>query len=1476
MSRIGWGLAASALCLSMVGSASALPAGFVEQEIAGPWSGAAGIEWGPDGLMYVVERGGKVWIVENGVKQATPFADLSSEVGGWRDYGLLGFALHPNFAQNHSVFLYYVVDHYDLRMCNAARDNAGCQPPTYNPATDEYFKPTIGRITRYEADPATNYRTILPSTRHVLVGETISTGFPILHQSHGTGQLVFGEDGTLMATCGDAGSYNVVDLGSNADTYYVQALSEGIIRPEENIGALRSQFLGSLDGKMIRIDPLTGDGLPTNPFYEAANPRSPQSRTWALGLRNPYRFTRKPETGSHHPEDGNPGDFYLGDVGWGSAEDLHVIKGPGRNLGWPHFEGLTAHPNYSTANVSNLSAKNPLFGVNGCAQEYFYFKNLIVQEKQNGLGSWPNPCDPTQQIPDAWTDPAGKTWRYSKFMHTRPPVDWRGSARAAAFDANGNATTAQIGAVGSPVQGPQFSGNASTGGVWYQGDDFPAAWQNTYFHADYGGGWIKSFVFDANDRPYLVQNFVDPGNAVVFVSTSPTQGGLYYVKWGDRVRRIVYNPANRPPVAAATPAVSFGGSPLTVVFDNTSSDPEGQALTYAWDFGDGTTSSAASPSHTFVAAGPTAFDVRLTVTDSVGAASDLSLTVSVNNTPPTGTIASPRAGQEYSVTGESVFAAHAAVSDAEQSAGTLSCTWEVELHHNEHAHTEPPAYGCDTDIITSPVGCDGNVYFFRLKLTVTDSAGLSTTDTLDLHPDCANDPPRVANDRADVTRGGQVAIEVLANDWDIDGFADPATVAVVQQPTHGFANVDPVSGVVTYVHDASVNAADSFTYVVSDNLNATSAEATVLLNATIFPLIEITEPTDNGIVAVQTFTATWTQDLPGGGPFVEVFLDGSYVDTKIAGAGQSQVVLATPAPGRHTLTVALTAGDHQPDAFSHDTIAFEVIPGPLWDTDGDGVADGLDGAPADRFACRDLDADTCDDCSGGGDDPASDGADGDGDGLCDAGDFNGCDAGNGGCDPFAACAPLPGSRQCTCVPGYVGDGEQCAAALVSAQAGPDIGTCTPTVTLSGQGGSNGEGPLNYTWREGEAVIGQSPNVEVTPGPGEHTYTLTVCSGPNCASDSVEVLAGPQGAWADATAYHPVAALNKVWCEGYEAIDRCGLATLLARASVPVAETYTVATLAQVQALVVDSAAFPSLAVRVYGGPSGFTDHVIYAAATKATTLNRWAPSYGSVRTDLAALLLKYAHAADSTFALVAGNTVLGPGNATRVSTSEAGESMLMLDADYAGGAAGSPVVLLMQGRLADRLPTCPEGANVIVGTDNSDTLNGTAGVDCIIGLAGNDKLNGLGADDVIFGGRGNDVLYGHEGRDTLYGGACTDTLYGAHSDALVLDASADTLFGGNGIDTLYGGGGPDTLVGDDANDRLYGGAGNDALSGGNGNDTLRGEGDADTLRGGPGDDVLRGGPNNDMLSGDEGFDTLNGDSGIDTCTTGEARTSCEG
>ena len=47
------------------------------------------------------------------------------------------------------------------------------------------------------------------------------------------------------------------------------------------------------------VDPATGDGLPSNPFYDAAAPRSWASRVWTLGLRQPFRATLRP--GHEHP-----------------------------------------------------------------------------------------------------------------------------------------------------------------------------------------------------------------------------------------------------------------------------------------------------------------------------------------------------------------------------------------------------------------------------------------------------------------------------------------------------------------------------------------------------------------------------------------------------------------------------------------------------------------------------------------------------------------------------------------------------------------------------------------------------------------------------------------------------------------------------------------------------------------------------------------------------------------------------------------------------------------------------------------------------------------------------------------------------------------------------------------------------------------------------------------------------------------------
>jgi hypothetical protein len=76
---------------------------------------------------------------------------------------------------------------------------------------------------------------------------------------------------------------------------------------------------------------------------------------------------------------------------------------------------------------------------------------------------------------------------------------------------------------------------------------------------------------------------------------------------------IVTSPTNNPPTASPTATPSSGNVPLTVQFAANASDPDGDALTYAWDFGDGGTSTEENPVHVYQNAG--AFVAWLTVSD---------------------------------------------------------------------------------------------------------------------------------------------------------------------------------------------------------------------------------------------------------------------------------------------------------------------------------------------------------------------------------------------------------------------------------------------------------------------------------------------------------------------------------------------------------------------------------------------------------------------------------------------------------------------------------------------------------------------------------------------------------------------------------------------------------------------------------------------------------------------------------------------
>src|SRR5882724_2240729 len=176
--------------------AATLPSGFTEADIGGYWNDLVGITFDEIGTLFQWDRDGRVWVFENDVRLATPLIDISEEVGNWGDHGLLGFALHPNFRQNGYIYLLYVVDHHYL---------ANYGTPSYNPSANDYYRATIGRITRYTARASDNFHSVDPASRTVLVGESATNGFPVTFDTHGAGTLLFGTDGTLLASFGDGG-----------------------------------------------------------------------------------------------------------------------------------------------------------------------------------------------------------------------------------------------------------------------------------------------------------------------------------------------------------------------------------------------------------------------------------------------------------------------------------------------------------------------------------------------------------------------------------------------------------------------------------------------------------------------------------------------------------------------------------------------------------------------------------------------------------------------------------------------------------------------------------------------------------------------------------------------------------------------------------------------------------------------------------------------------------------------------------------------------------------------------------------------------------------------------------------------------------------------------------------------------------------------------------------------------------------------
>ncbi|QXP54747.1 PKD domain-containing protein [Cellulophaga sp. HaHa_2_95] len=389
---------------------------------------------------------------------------------------------------------------------------------------------------------------------------------------------------------------------------------------------------------------------------------------------------------------------------------------------------------------------------------------------------------------------------------------------------------------GAPSLDVQFTGDTSMDPD--TGDVLTYAW-------DFGDG---STATTANPS----HSFTTAGTYTVTLTV--TDDGTPALNSTDTITIIVTD-ANQAPTAIGTSDITSGEVSLAVQFTgDTSTDPDtGDVITYAWDFGDGSTATTANPTHTFTTAGT--YDVTLTVTDNGTPAlssSEVIITITVNapiNQAPTAIatsdITSGEASLDVQFTGDT---------STDPDAGDV-LTYAWDFGDGTTATTANPAHTFTT------------VGTYDVTLTVTDdgtpalsSSEVSLTITVNAP---TNQAPTALPDTYSVIKGtNNNLFNVIANDSDPDG--DALTVTLELFPLNGTATMS--GNQVSYSPNINFVGMDQIGYQISDG-NGGMASGSIMVIVTApanqAPIAVASGPTTTTIGAIENFYADSSSDPDG-------------------------------------------------------------------------------------------------------------------------------------------------------------------------------------------------------------------------------------------------------------------------------------------------------------------------------------------------------------------------------------------------------------------------------------------------------------------------------------------------------------------------------------------------------------------------------------------------------------------------------------